>query len=342
MQLSDFNYVLPEERIAKFPPAERGKAGLLVLGRRSGTVAHRQYSELINYLKPNDVVVLNNTKVIKARLIAKNQAGQDRELLLLEYHAHDSDSHSHKALYHGHLREGELLKIQTTKLTVEEIIGNGVVEINSTDDLLKLAARSGTVPLPPYMKRTASEQDTERYQTEFAKKAGSVAAPTASLNFTNALRKKLEAKGIIVVDLTLHVGLGTFLPIRVNDLTQHKMHSEYFEIPVATVMAIRKAKQAGHKVTAMGTTVTRTLEFAASKILNGPKQDLLGEADIFIYPGYTFKIVDHMLTNFHAPKSTVLLMAAAFAGWQNISHAYEEALNKDYQFLSYGDSMFIL
>jgi S-adenosylmethionine:tRNA ribosyltransferase-isomerase len=192
------------------------------------------------------------------------------------------------------------------------------------------------------MKRAASEQDVERYQTEFAKKAGSVAAPTASLNFTDALRKQLEAKGIIVVNLTLHVGLGTFLPIRVNDLTQHKIHSEYFEIPATTVEAIQKAKQTGFKVTAMGTTVTRTLEFAALKILNDRPQDLLGEADIFIYPGYTFQVVDHLLTNFHAPKSTVLLMAAAFAGWQNLRLAYEEALNNDYQFLSYGDSMFIL
>jgi S-adenosylmethionine:tRNA ribosyltransferase-isomerase len=342
MQLSDFNYVLPEKRIAQFPPAERGKAKLLVLDRYSGTIVHQQYPDLINYLQPNDVVVLNNTKVIKARLNVKNQAGQDRELLLLEHHAHDSDNRRHKALYHGHLREGESLMIQTSKITVEKIIGNGVVEVYSRDNLLKLAEKSGTVPLPPYMKRAASEQDVERYQTEFAKKAGSVAAPTASLNFTDALRKQLEAKGIIVVNLTLHVGLGTFLPIRVNDLTQHKIHSEYFEIPATTVEAIQKAKQTGFKVTAMGTTVTRTLEFAALKILNDRPQDLLGEADIFIYPGYTFQVVDHLLTNFHAPKSTVLLMAAAFAGWQNLRLAYEEALNNDYQFLSYGDSMFIL
>jgi len=212
MQLSDFNYVLPEKRIAQFPPAERGKAKLLVLDRYSGTIVHQQYPDLINYLQPNDVVVLNNTKVIKARLNVKNQAGQDRELLLLEHHAHDSDNRRHKALYHGHLREGESLMIQTSKITVEKIIGNGVVEVYSRDNLLKLAEKSGTVPLPPYMKRAASEQDVERYQTEFAKKAGSVAAPTASLNFTDALRKQLEAKGIIVVNLTLHVGLGTSCP----------------------------------------------------------------------------------------------------------------------------------
>jgi S-adenosylmethionine:tRNA ribosyltransferase-isomerase len=342
MLLSDFNYKLPKGRIAQYPPAVRGSTKLLILDRQTSAMQHRHYSDLADYIEPGDIVVLNNTKVIKARLIAKNKAGQERELLLLEYHTTIPDNHRHRALYRGHLHEGEMLKVQKALIKVEKIIGNGIVEISSTRDLLKLLEQSGTIPLPPYIKHGATPNDLIRYQTEFAKKAGSVAAPTASLNFTDDLRARLESRGVVVVYLTLHVGLGTFMPIRNDDLAQHKMHSEYFEIPQATVAAIQQAKQKGHKVIAVGTTVVRTLEAVASKILADESSSLHGEADIFIYPGYKFKVVNTLLTNFHAPKSTVLMMAAAFAGWQNLMLAYEEALRSGYLFLSYGDSLLIL
>ena len=190
------------------------------------------------------------------------------------------------------------------------------------------------------MHREEEPEDRERYQTVFAKEKGSVAAPTASLNMTSELLQKLKDKGVELCELTLHVGLGTFMPIRVEDVTKHKMHQEYFEIPNSTAATIRKAKEEGRRVIAVGTTVTRTLEFAADQILRGDK-DINGEADIFIYPGYNFKIIDGLLTNFHAPQSTVLMMAAAFAGWDNLKSAYAHALLRKYAFLSYGDSMLI-
>jgi len=201
------------------------------------------------------------------------------------------------------------------------------------------------VPLPPYMHREADANDRERYQTVFAEHNGSVAAPTASLNMTDELLAELKISGVVVAQLTLHVGLGTFMPIRVDDVTKHKMHQEYFEIPGSTIDAIRLAKKEGRRVMAVGTTVTRTLEYAKEQILGfqaSSLETISGEADIFIYPGYEFKIVDGLLTNYHAPQSTVLMMAAAFAGWDNLKNAYGHALKANYKFLSYGDSMLIL
>ncbi|HUC88338.1 MAG TPA: tRNA preQ1(34) S-adenosylmethionine ribosyltransferase-isomerase QueA [Candidatus Binatia bacterium] len=342
MRVSDFNYNLPKDRIAQFPPAIRGTTRLLVLDRRTGNIEHRHYSGMLDYLKPGDIVVLNNTKVIKARLLAKNAQGQTRELLLLEFHSPKPNHHRHQALYMGTLHEGEELKIGSTTVVVERITGNGTVDISSENDLFKIAETAGSMPLPPYLKREATSSDLKRYQTEFAEKAGSVAAPTASLNFTSSLKSKLELKGVKVVELTLHVGLGTFLPIRVDDLKQHEMHSEYFEMPHKTVAAIQQARQTGNRIIAVGTTVCRTLEFAGAKLFEDKPSSLRGEADIFIYPGYKFKVIDMLLTNFHAPKSTVLMMAAAFAGWPNLKSAYEVAIDSDYKFLSYGDSMLIL
>jgi S-adenosylmethionine:tRNA ribosyltransferase-isomerase len=342
MRVSDFNYNLPKQQIAQFPPAVRGTTRLLVLNRQTGKIEHRHYSDLIDYLEPGDVVVLNNTKVIKARLLAKNKQGQTRELLLLEFHSPKPNHHRHQALYRGTLHSGEELKIGSTIVKIERVTGNGTVDISSENDLFEVAEATGSIPLPPYLKREANNSDLERYQTEFADKAGSVAAPTASLNFTNSLKSKLELKGVKVIELTLHVGLGTFLPTRVDDLKQHEMHSEYFEVPDKTVVAIQHARQTGHRIIAVGTTVCRTLEFAGAKLFEDKLSGLQGEADIFIYPGYQFKVVDVLLTNFHAPKSTVLMMAAAFADWYNLKSAYEAAIDSDYRFLSYGDSMLIL
>lgn len=340
MKVSDFTYDLPENLIALNPPIERGTSRLLVLNKMRGEITHRHYNDFVDYIQPGDVVVLNDTKVIKARLVATNAKGQTRELLLLEDH-HNTDFTRRKVLYRGKIHDGEILEVNGTVVTVETVLDGGIAEVSAPINLLDLAEKAGTVPLPPYMHRDATKEDTERYQTVFAREPGSVAAPTASLNFTDELQAKIIAKGGKIAYLTLHVGLGTFLPIRTDDIEGHKMHSEYFEIPTDTVAAIQQAKKSGNKVFAVGTTVARTLEYTAEKLQTQHEQ-ISGEADIFIYPGYKFKMVDCLLTNFHAPKSTVLMLAAAFAGWQNLEHAYQEAIKENYAFLSYGDSMLII
>lgn len=341
MKISDYDYQLPDERIAAHPPTERGTTRLLVLERRTGNVTHRHYHNLVDYLEAGDVLVLNDTKVIKARLVAQNAEGKERELLLIEKHGKDFGVHQHKVLYRGKIHPGEVLVVHGHSIRVREVLDGGIAIVESKENLLTLSEQYGEVPLPPYIKRTATNEDTERYQTVFARDAGSVAAPTASLNFTDELKEALEAKGVKIVYLTLHVGLGTFLPIRTDDIEDHEMHSEYFEVPETTVATIQAAKQNRRKICAIGTTVTRTLEYCADNILNAPPTDLSGEADIFIYPGYAFKIVDMLLTNFHAPRTTVLMLAASLAGWENLKAAYEEAVTQEYNFLSYGDSMLI-
>jgi S-adenosylmethionine:tRNA ribosyltransferase-isomerase len=341
MRTEDYDYILPEELIAQHPPKVRGTSRLLALNKQTGNIQHLHYPDMLQFVEPGDVVVLNDTKVIKARLIAVNGQHKERELLLLEQHGHQFGVHTHKVLYRGKIRVHERLKVHGIEVIVEEVSDGGIATIRSQENLLELSDAYGSVPLPPYMKREATKQDIARYQTVFADKAGSVAAPTASLNFTDELKQQLLAKGVNIVYLTLHVGLGTFLPIRVDDVTKHKMHSEYFEIPKETITTIQQAKQSGHKIVAVGTTVTRTLEYAHEAILSQKPKDNSGEADIFIYPGYAFKVVDKLLTNFHAPRTTVLMLTAAFAGWDNLEHAYSEAVSNKYAFLSYGDSMLI-
>jgi S-adenosylmethionine:tRNA ribosyltransferase-isomerase len=354
MQLQDFNYDLPESAIALHPAAVRGGSRLLTLSKTTGAIQDRMYKDVVDCLQAGDVLVINNTKVIPARLAATTEDGAERELLLLEQHGKATDHHTSLVMYRKRLRPGQMVDVAGTPVRIEEVYDNGTAKISSDVDLWQLAQEQGEVPLPPYMHRREEQEDRERYQTEFAKQNGSVAAPTASLNLTNELLDALRAKGVQIVELTLHVGLGTFMPIRVDDVTKHKMHQEYFEIPLATAQAVALAKQEGRRVVTVGTTVTRTLEYAAEQISKvqpwndsdvqgstSEDQAITGEADIFIYPGYQFKMVDGLLTNFHAPHSTVLMMAAAFAGWDYLHQAYVHALRQDYKFLSYGDSMLI-
>lgn len=341
MQVSDYTYDLPEELIADTPPEVRGTSRLLVLDRRSGVIEDRRYPDVVDYLQAGDVLVLNDTKVIKARLITTKENGATRELVLVEKHGSIDDWHRHKVLYRRKLSVGDTLHVGDASITVEEILEGGLAIVRSEQDLLHVAEQYGSVPLPPYMHRDATPLDTERYQTVWADEKGSVAAPTASLNMTEETLAKLRAKGVVVVYLTLHVGLGTFLPIRVDNLAEHKMHQEYFEIPEATVAAIQTAKASGKRVIALGTTVTRTLEYAHEE-LKQPARDLSGETDIFMYPGYEFKTIDGLLTNYHAPKSTVLMLTAAFAGWDKLLPAYQHAVEEKYRFFSYGDSMLII
>ena len=362
MLVSDYSYDLPEERIAKFPPKERGSTRLLVLNRKTGAIQDSYYHNLDEFLNPGDVLILNDTRVMQSRLFCELPDGRKRELVVLEKHGLEPQ----RVMYRGKLHEGDKLcicdqsfakfegfrsaaarelapaargdgpagrvpRIGKTMITISRILGNGIAEVESDTDLKDLTEKYGNVPLPPYLHRDATEADKERYQTVWAKNMGSAAAPTASLNMTEDLLNRLRQKGVIIKYLTLHVGLGTFLPIRSDKVEDHEMHSEWFHIPDDTIDAIKGA----NRVVALGTTVARTLEYYAK---TGKTS---GEDDIFIYPGFKFELVDALITNYHAPKSTVLMLAAAFAGWDNLKHAYDHAISKKYNFLSYGDSMLI-
>jgi len=373
MELKDYTYELPEDRIAAHPPKNRGTSRLLALNRKNGEITDSFYKNIADFFEKGDLLILNDTKVIKARLFATKENGAERELVILERHSFDSDWHKHKVMYRGKLKAGNKLFVKNSspeeknqnqnskaEIVVEEILGDGIAIVSSKADLRELCENFGTVPLPPYMRRDATPLDIERYQTVFAEEKGSVAAPTASLNMTEEILDSLHKKGVKIKYLTLHVGLGTFMPIRVEKIEEHKMHQEYFEIPAETAEEIRKTHQNGGRVFALGTTVARTLEYAhnaifekslngnsgnredLSKVSKNQNGDLSGEADIFIFPGYEFKTIQGLITNFHAPKSTVLMLASAFAGWENLKNAYSHAIqNGEYKFLSYGDSMII-
>lgn len=333
MKVSDFNYDLPEERIAKFPPEVRGTSRLVVLNRKTGEIKDSYYKNLADFLDPGDVLILNDTRVMQSRLFTKLPDGRERELVVLE--RHNKDQKLSRVMYRGKLHAGDLLSVGDAQIKIVEILDGGIATVESDTPLETLAEKFGTVPLPPYLHRDATENDKNRYQTVWAKNAGSAAAPTASLNMTDELLAKLREKGVEIKYLTLHVGLGTFLPIRTNEVEGHKMHSEWFNIPDETITAIETTKETGHRVVALGTTVARTLEFYAKT------GQTSGEDDIFIYPGFEFKLIDALLTNFHAPKSTVLMLASAFAGWENLHRAYDHCVAEKYNFLSYGDSMLI-
>lgn len=373
MELKDYTYELPEDRIAAHPPKIRGTSRLLALNRKNSEITDSFYRNIADFFEKGDLLILNDTKVIKARLFTTKENGAERELVILERHSFDSDWHKHKVMYRGKLKAGNKLFVKNSspeeknqnqnskaEIVVEEILGDGIAIVSSKADLRELCENFGTVPLPPYMRRDATPLDIERYQTVFAEEKGSVAAPTASLNMTEEILDSLRKKGVEIKYLTLHVGLGTFMPIRVEKIEEHKMHQEYFEIPAETAEEIRKTHQNGGRVFALGTTVARTLEYAhnaifekslngnsgnredLSKVSKNQNGDLSGEADIFIFPGYEFKTIQGLITNFHAPKSTVLMLASAFAGWENLKNAYNHAIqNGEYKFLSYGDSMII-
>ncbi len=327
MLVSDFNYDLPEERIAKFPPEKRGTSRLLVLNRKTGEIQDSWYRNLDDFLQAGDVLILNDTRVMQSRLFCELPDGRKRELVVLEKHGNEPQ----RVMYRGKLHDGDTLTVADAKITIKQVLDGGIAEVESATELSELAEKYGTVPLPPYLHRDATDDDKKRYQTVWAKNMGSAAAPTASLNMTDDLLERLRKKGVQICYLTLHVGLGTFLPIRTEEVEGHKMHSEWFSIPVETLDAIKNAS----RVVALGTTVARTLEYYAR---TGKTE---GEDDIFIYPGFEFKIVDALITNYHAPKSTVLMLASAFAGWENLKQAYEHAIDEKYNFLSYGDSMLI-
>jgi S-adenosylmethionine:tRNA ribosyltransferase-isomerase len=341
MRLDDFDFVLPPGLIALEPPADRETARLLTLSRGSGQFAETLIAELPNMLLPTDLLILNDTRVIPARLHGKKSSGGKAELFLVRRIA--SEGEVWRALLRASKSPKAGTIINLSEEVAAEVIGRGeneewLVSFSGTADFPGWLDRNGAVPLPPYINRAPHENDRQRYQTVFARERGAVAAPTAGLHFTERLLEQIGAKGVETVTITLHVGLGTFMPVRVDDFTQHRMHKEWYSIPEETVAAIARCRARGGRVVAVGTTVARTLEYAAHGNLPEPGS---GEADIFIYPGYDFKVVDALLTNFHLPKSTLLMLVAAFAGREPVLAAYRAAIERGFRFYSYGDAMFI-
>ena len=335
MQRTDFSFELPEELIAKYPLENRSKSRLLHLDGNSGAITHSQFENILNLVNSGDVIVFNDTRVVPARMHAVKESGGKAEILV-ERLLSDTE-----ALVH--INASNKTK-PGTKLTV----GSHLIEvlrrqdqfyhIQSSSSLKEIMESHGEMPLPPYIDRQQEEGDKERYQTVYAKQDGAVAAPTAGLHFTDDLMSELKSKGIGIAFVTLHVGAGTFQPVRVDDIKTHQMHSEWYEISQETVEAINAAKQSGNRVIAVGTTSMRTLESVA---LLDKFEACTGDTDIFIYPGFEFKVVDCLITNFHLPESTLMMLVSAFAGQKNIMNAYQQAIDERYRFFSYGDAMFL-
>jgi len=341
MRLADFDFILPPELIASEPPAKRESARLLTLSRDSGEIAETFITELPQLLLPTDLLILNDTRVIPARLYGEKSTGGKVEIFLVRRIESTGEA------WHALIRSSKSPRVGTCIHLPEEVMAKVIdkgendqwlVDFSGAGDFTAWLERNGAVPLPPYIKRAPHEKDRQRYQTVFAKERGAVAAPTAGLHFTEQLLKAICAQGVEIATVTLHVGLGTFMPVRVDDLAEHIMHKERYSIPAETVAAIARCRKRGGRVVAVGTTVARTLEYAAAG--NIPLAGS-GEADIFIYPGYEFKVVDALLTNFHIPKSTLLLLVSAFAGRERILSAYRAAIERNFRFYSYGDAMFI-
>jgi len=335
-KLSDYNYNLPKELIAKYPVEPRDSCRLMVLNRKDKSIKHTIFRNIGDYLEKGDLLVLNDTKVIPARLIGRKETGSKIEIFLLR----ELGENVWEALGKN---------IKRLKLGQKVIFGNdfycellekskdGKIKVKLFADNVKEAINKyGHIPLPPYISREDEEKDRQLYQTVFARKEGAVASPTAGLHFTEELLNQLKEKGINITYITLHVGLGTFKPIKVEDITKHKMHEEYYSIPDESLNLIKETKEKNKRVIAVGTTVVRALESYGK---TGKKE---GYSDIYIYPPFQFKIIDALITNFHLPKSTLLLLVSAFAGRDFIMRAYKEAIKNKYRFFSYGDAMLII
>lgn len=340
MRTDDFDYELPEELIAQTPLKNRSDSKLLVLDKNTGDIEHKIFKDIIDYLNPGDTLVLNDTKVIPARLIGeKEETKAVIEILLLKELGED--------VWECLARPGKRLKVGTIvsfgdgllKAEIIEKKDEGIVHVKLIYNgiLMEILEKLGTMPLPPYIHESLSDQD--RYQTVYAKNLGSAAAPTAGLHFTKELLKQIEDKGINILYVTLHVGLGTFRPVEVEDVTKHHMHTEYYQMSADVAQKLNLAKKENRKIYAVGTTSTRVLETVAHKY--NEFRECSGNTDIFIYPGFEFKAINGLITNFHLPKSTLLMLVSALATKENIMNAYNEAIKNNYRFFSFGDAMFI-
>ena len=340
LQKSDFYFDLPEELIAQDPLEDRSSSRLLVLDKETGETSHHIFKEVINYLNPGDCLVLNNTKVIPARLIGhKEDTGAAIEVLLLKRKENDIwetlVKPGKKCKPGTKIVFGEGLLHATVLETVED--GNRLIQFSYEGIFEEILDKLGEMPLPPYI--THKLQDKNRYQTVYAKYEGSAAAPTAGLHFTKELLKQIEEKGIDIAYVTLHVGLGTFRPVKVDNILEHHMHSEFYQVTKEAADKINKAKKEGHRVICVGTTSCRTVESAADE--NGMVKEGCDNTEIFIYPGYKFKVLDALITNFHLPESTLVMLVSALAGREHILNAYGEAIREKYRFFSFGDAMLI-
>ena len=340
MKTSDFYFDLPEELIAQVPILDRSSSKLMVLDKETGEITHKVFKDIIDYLNPGDCLVLNDTRVIPARLIgAKEDTGGKIEFLLLKRNEDDT--------WETLVKPGKRAKIGTRfsfgegKL-IAEVVGMGndgarIVKFEYEGIFEEVLDELGNMPLPPYI--TERLEERERYQTVYSKHNGSAAAPTAGLHFTDELLQKIKDKGVDIAFVTLHVGLGTFRPVKVDDVLEHDMHSEYYMVTQEAADKINKAKENGNRIITVGTTSTRTIESVADE--NGKMKAASGWTKIFIYPGYKFKVVDNLITNFHLPESTLIMLVSALAGKDNVLNAYKCAVENKYRFFSFGDAMFI-
>ena len=340
MKVSDFDFDLPEELIAQHPLEKRDSSRLMVLDKNTGEIEHRSFHDVIEYLNEGDTLVLNNTRVMPARLIGEKEGtGGKIEFLLLKRIEGDRWECLAKPGKRAKIGQKFTFGEGKLKCTVVDIVeeGNRIIEFSYEGIFEQVLDELGEMPLPPYI--TEKLEDKERYQTVYSKEKGSAAAPTAGLHFTEELLKEIKAKGVNIAYLTLHVGLGTFRPVKVEDINEHIMHSEYYHLDKENADLINETKKRGNKVIAVGTTSTRTLETIGDE--NGFVREQSGWTDIFIYPGYKYKVIDELITNFHLPESTLIMLVSALSGKENVMNAYNEAVKKKYRFFSFGDSMLI-
>ncbi len=352
MLISEYDYNLPEELIAQMPADKRDNSRMMVLNRKDRTISHKHFYDIVDLIEPNTLLVMNNTKVLPARLIGHKDTGAKIEVFLLKQNSKMQDEHENWEVLikpSKRVKPDTIIKI-SDELSVRAIKrlkenGEWLVElIFNGNNVLDVLHRNGNIPLPPYIERKIPNEDLkkldfERYQTVYAKDEGSVAAPTAGLHFTKEILKKLENKGVELAYVTLNVGLGTFRPVQCENVENHKMHSETFEISEKAAEQINRAKAEGKKIVAVGTTTVRTLETAYKKF--GCIKACHDHSELFIYPPYEFKVIDNLITNFHLPKSTLLMLVSALAGKDFIFDAYKEAIENKYRFFSYGDCMYI-
>ncbi|MDF3003225.1 MAG: queA [Bacillota bacterium] len=343
MHINDFDYNLPEELIAQHPADKRDESRLMVIDRSTGELSHKHFYDILDYLNPGDCLVMNNSKVLPARLFGvKEHTGAKVEFLLIK--RIEGDIWEAMVRPGKRLHPGDRVSFGDGTLMADIIEhsegGTRLVKFEYEGVFLELLEQLGKIPLPPYIERESGAEDKERYQTVYCKEEGSVAAPTAGLHFTEELLKRAEKKGVKLAYVTLHVGIGTFRPVKCETIEEHKMHFEEYHIDDENANIINETKRSGGRIISVGTTSTRTMESAATEdgiILPGE-----GSTGIFIYPGYRFKVVDCLITNFHLPKSTLLMLVSALYNRENIISAYNEAVAQDYRFFSYGDAMFIL